>query len=175
MKSTDFILAKRYARALDGLSTTAAQAQEVCQALIEAAAYLRQVAGYMQDPAVACKDKIAFVQQLFGKESIIANFIAALLQAKRYYLLEVCVQEVSHLVDIRQGIVRGQVQTAYALTAEQQKKVEEALSQFMGKKVQASFTVQTQLLGGLRVRIDDTLIDGTIKRRFEKLQEELIQ
>ena len=48
-------------------------------------------------------------------------------------------------------------------------------SQFTGKKVQAAFTVQPDLLGGLRAQIEDTLIDGTIKRRFEKLQEELVQ
>ena len=175
MKSTDRILAKRYAKAFDALSATNQQAQTACEQLVVAAASLRQAVRYMQDPVVSSQEKTAFVQQLFGKESQIVCFISTLLRAKRYYLLEACVQEVEHLLDVRNGMVRAQVQSAYELSAAQQKKVEEVLSQFIGKTVQADFAVKPQLIGGLRVRIEDTLIDGTIQRRFEKLQEELIQ
>ena len=175
MKNTDRILAKRYARAFDALSQTAEQAQSACEDLTAAAASLRQGLAYMQDPAVSSKEKIAFVEQLFGKNGQTVGFINTLLRAKRYYLLEACVQEVHHLVDVRQGSMRAQVQTAYELTPAQQQKVEEALSQFTGKTVRATFAVQDQLIGGLRAQIEDTLIDGTIQRRFEKLQEELIQ
>ncbi len=175
MKSTDRILAKRYARAFDALSADTAQAQSACAALTQAAGCLRQAARYMQDPAVPSKDKIAFVQQLFGAQGVEVKFLCTLLRAKRYDLLDVCVQEVQHLLDVRQGVVRATVQTAYPLTAPQQKKTEEVLSQFTGKTVRADFTVQAHLLGGMCVRIEDTLIDGSIRRRFEKLREEIIK
>lgn len=173
MKSADRILARRYARAYDALSADAARAAAACQALRTAASALEQAQSYMQDPAVPTANKVALVETLFGPEKQVAGFLAALLAAKRYYLLPYCVEQVQNLSDERQAIVRPQVETAYTLSAAEKKQVEQVLSQFTGKTAQAQFTVRTELLGGLRARIGDTLIDGSLKGRFEKLQQEL--
>lgn len=175
MKSTDRILAKRYARAYDALSVTAAQAADAAQALGCAAAALAQVQSYMCDPALSTGQKISLVQEVFGKQQQVACFLAELLKAKRYYLLEACTEEVQHFLDQRQGIVRAQVQTAFALSEAEKKQVQEVLSKFTGKKAQATFAVQPDLLGGLRARVGDRLIEGSLKGRFEKLQQELIK
>ena len=175
MKSTDRILATRYARAYDALSKDASQAADAYEALRAAASQLMQARSYMQDPAVATTEKQAFVQKLFGTESQVSAFLTTLLAAKRYYLLDVCAAEVHHLLDKRRGILRANVQSAFELTDAQKKKTQEVLSELTGKTVLAQFDVKMDLLGGLCVRIDDTLIDGSLKRRFEKLQEELLK
>lgn len=175
MKSNDRILAQRYSRAFDALSGSAQQAQQACSQLAAAAEQLKQAACYMQDPAISCAAKISWIHELFGPTGQVVDFIATLLQAKRYYLLDSCVQYVQQLCDARAGRVRAQVQTAFALSAQQQQQVQEALSQFTGKTVQAVFAVEPELLGGLRVRMEDTLIDGSMQRQFEKLKEILTQ
>ena len=81
--------------------------------------------------------------------------------------------EVGALLDSRLGIARAKVQTAFELTPQQKKKVEEALGQFAGKDIRAEYKTDPSLLGGLCARLGDVLIDGTLKGRFEKLQEEL--
>lgn len=173
MQSTDRLLARRYAKAFDGLSATPAEAAAACEALQAAAAALQAARSYMQDPAVPSADKKELVQTLFGTQPQVAGFIQELLAAKRYHLLEACTAEVQHQLEKRQGIARAQVQTAFALNAAQQKQVEEALGHLGGQTVRAEFTVRPEVLGGLKVRMGDTLIDGTFQRRFEKLQEEL--
>ncbi len=173
MKSTDRILAKRYAKAYDALSTSSEQAAGACEALAAAAQALVTARGYMKDPAVPTAEKIAFVQSAFAKEQTVASFLAVLLTAKRYDLLDSCVQEVQALLDVRQGIVRARVQTAFELSGEAKKQVEETLSRFTGKKAVAQFETQPSLLGGVRMQLEDTLIDGSLKGRFEKLQQEL--
>ena len=173
MKSTDRILARRYARAYEALSKDAVQATDACKALQVAASALEGARAYMQDPAVPTVNKVTLVQELFGEKEQVAHFLAALLTAKRYYLLESCVMQVQDLLDERQGIVRPKVETAYALNPTEKKQVEQTLSKFTGKTAQAQFSVQPELLGGLRVRMGDTLIDGSLKGRFEKLQQEL--
>jgi len=173
MKSTDRILASRYARAYDALSQNAAQAVVAYETLQAASVALQQAQSYMQDPAVPTGEKQAFVQELFGAKNTVTHFLNTLLEAKRYYLLAACVEEVARLLDARQGIVRAQVETAFKLTQEQQSKVEETLSKFTGKTARAVFAVRPGLLGGLRARIEDQLIDGSLKGRFEKLQQQL--
>ena len=173
MKSADRILAQRYGRGFDSLSRSTEEAAAACEQLRAAAAALKQAKPYMQDPAVASSDKKAFVGQLFGEENKVSSFLKVLLSAKRYYLLDACVAEVGRCLDKRQGVVRAQVQTAFMLSDAQKKKVEQTLSTFTGKTAQASFEVRPELLGGMRARIGDTLIDGTLQGRFAKLQEEL--
>ena len=175
MKSTDRILAQRYARAYDELSADTQQAVSACGDLCAAAAALGQARTYMQDPAVQTIEKLAFVQELFGPQKQVTHFLAVLLAAKRYYLLDSCVQQVQQLTEQRQGIVRAEVQAAFMLTDVQKKHVEEVLGKFTGKTVRAQTEVVPELLGGLRVRIGDTLIDGSLKGRFEKLKQELLK
>ena len=173
MKSTDRILAQRYARAYDALSKNDSDATRACQALCAAVQALRQAQGYMHDPAVSSAEKTDFVHALFKQEPHVENLLKALLQAKRYYLLEPCAAEVQKLADKRLGIVRAQVETAFELSAAQKKKVEEVLSEFSGKHAQANFKVNPHLLGGFRARLEDTLIDGSLQGKFKKLEEEL--
>ena len=173
MKTTDRILAQRYARAFDGLSQSAQQAAACFEALRMAGEQLKQAQTFMQNPAVSSVQKKAFVQELFSSEKEVVAFLSALIEAKRYYLLDECVKEISLLLKNRQGIVHANVQTAFALTQEQKQRVEEALKVFSGKNIEATYEVEPSLLGGLRVRLADVLIDGSLKRKFEKLREEI--
>ena len=175
MKSTDRILAKRYARAYDELSKDNASAVEACEMLAIAAQTLRQAQDYMQDPVITLKTKKDFIQKLFSKQPQVENFLRILLEAKRYYLLDCCVTEVQHLTDIRQGIIRAQAETAFELSAEQKKQAEETLSRFSGKQVRVQFKVRPEILGGLRARMEDLFIDGSLQGKFKRLEEELIK
>ena len=173
MKSTDRILAQRYAKAFDALSSDAEQAWTASQGLANAAKALEQAQAYMQIPAISCEEKIAFIEQVFGKQNTVSSFICELLKAKRYYLLSSCALQVQQLADARMGITRAEVQTAFELSPQQQAKVEQALSALTSHKAKAYFTVEPELIGGLCARLGDTLIDGSVKGRFEKLDEEL--
>ena len=170
MKSADRILAGRYARAFDALSKDGAEASAHFAALRQAAQALRGAKAYMDDPAVPSADKLAFAKQALSADKRVEGFVSALLEAKRYYLLDACVDEVGALLDSRLGIARAKVQTAFELTPQQK---EEALGQFAGKDIRAEYKTDPSLLGGLCARLGDVLIDGTLKGRFEKLQEEL--
>lgn len=175
MKSTDRILIQRYARAFDRASQTTEQALAAYKQLCVAVQQLAQAHAYMEDPSVSYTEKIKWVYELFPQEESITRFIAVLLEAKRYYLLDGCVQEVSNLLDKRQGILRATVQTAFELTPQAQQKVQAGLSAFSGKTVKAQFSVCSEVLGGLRVYMDGILMDGTFQGQLQKLQQELIK
>ncbi len=176
MKSTDRILAQRYARAFDGLSKDGAEASARYDVLCAAAAVLATAQAYMNDPAIASAEKKSLVQKALHAAPETAAFISTLIEAKRYYLLDACVEQVGELLDARLGVVRAKVQTAFELSDEQKKRVEEVLGRFAGgKKAEAVYQVEPDLLGGLRVQMGDVLIDGSLKRQFEKLKEEIMK
>ena len=50
----------------------------------------------------------------------------------------------------------------------------EALAAVVGKEVLAEFLVDADLLGGVLVRIDDRVYDGTVRRRMTRLRRQLL-
>ncbi|MBI4403184.1 MAG: ATP synthase F1 subunit delta [Deltaproteobacteria bacterium] len=66
------------------------------------------------------------------------------------------------------------VESASTLAAEDKKKVEERFSKLFGKGVEASFEVNPELIGGLRVTAAGRTYDGSIATRLEMLREELV-
>ena len=173
MKSTDRILAQRYARAFDSLSQNASQATALFESLKVATQQLKWARSFMLNPAVASTKKKLFIQELFSQEKEVIAFLSILIEAKRYYLLDACVEEIEVLLRERLGIVQVSVQSAFELSAELKKRVEDALRLFSGKEPQTTYQVDPSLLGGLRAQIGDVLIDGSLKRKFEKLREEI--
>ena len=119
------------------------------------------------------EEKSSFAAQVLEGDKAVCGFVCALIMAKRYYLLPAAVEEAGLLLDERLGRVRAQVQSAFELSDEQKTRVQEALSQFSGKKASATYQTDPALLGGLRVRMGDVLIDGKLKGQFEKLKQEL--
>ena len=173
MKSADRILARRYARAFDALSQDGAQAGARLEALQQAIEALHLADAYMKDPAVASAEKAAFAAEVLAADQTVAGFVCTLIMAKRYYLLPAAAEQAGLLLDERLGRVRARVQSAFELSAEQKERVQQALSRFSGKQACLQYQTDPGLLGGLRVRMGDVLIDGTIKRQFERLKEEL--
>lgn len=173
MNSSDRIAVQRYAAAYDGLSTTDEQAVRRAEDLRAAARALDAVRTYMTSPRVKTQQKKQTVRAALQQAPDTASFIELLIDAKRYALLDAVTRRVGELLDNRLGIVRAEVVSARALSAAQQKETQDALSSRYGGRVEAVFTVDPALLGGLKIRCRGELIDGSLQGRLAKLQEEL--
>ncbi len=65
----------------------------------------------------------------------------------------------------RYGASNVEVITAYEITSELKQKIESATP-----GAQRRYKVNEEMIGGARVRIDDTLIDGTVATQLKKLK-----
>ena len=71
------------------------------------------------------------------------------------------------------NIVRGEVTSAAPLSPDQQKALQDSLSQTTGKTVELSVTVDPELIGGVVARIGSTVYDGSLRTQLQRLREEL--
>ncbi len=69
--------------------------------------------------------------------------------------------------------VVAEVRSAIALDDDQQRRLTEALRSRTGQKVAVKVIVDPSVLGGLRVSIGDSVLDGTVRSRLEQLRESL--
>ena len=61
--------------------------------------------------------------------------------------------------------------TAFDLDEQQQQKLAQALGTKLGREVNLTSKVDKSILGGVVVRTDDLVIDGSVRARLAKLAE----
>jgi len=79
------------------------------------------------------------------------------------------------LANEARGIVRAEVTSAVELSQDQQTRLVAKLSETTGKRIELCGKVDPSLIGGLLVRVGDTVIDGSIRGRLEAIREKLLE
>lgn len=68
---------------------------------------------------------------------------------------------------------RARVESASELSAEVSGPIIENLKRKYGQDLTAEFSVNPELLGGMRIRVGSDVWDGTVRNRLERLQQQL--
>jgi F-type H+-transporting ATPase subunit delta len=70
--------------------------------------------------------------------------------------------------------VHANVTVAREATAADESKIAEQLTRVVGKTVVPHVTVNPAILGGVVVRIGDTVMDGSVRRRLARLKGQML-
>jgi F-type H+-transporting ATPase subunit delta len=73
----------------------------------------------------------------------------------------------------RLGIAEAEVTTARALSDAEKKELLSVLQRRTGKKIEARFAEDANLLGGAVVRVGSTVYDGSVREQLNRLREQL--
>ncbi len=171
MSST--IASRRYARALlevaeeDGLVEQVAGDLEVIRETLDGS---REIVTMLKSPVIKGDTKSRILKEVFsGLSEKTLLFINLLCRKKRAAILADVIDEYSALRDERAGIVNVDVTSAVELDEEQSKTLIEGLAGYTGKKVRARLSLDERLLGGVTVKIGDTILDNSVKHQLQLL------
>ncbi|MDQ1248699.1 MAG: synthase subunit delta [Actinomycetota bacterium] len=129
----------------------------------------------LSNPATSTEVKTGIVQDLTdGKADPITEevlvYLAGHLRGRR---MPAAVAQLSDLAAVRRGRVVAIVTSAIPLTDDQKSRLAAALSRIQGKQVLVNVTVDPSVVGGIQVRVDDEVIDGTLATRIEQARRRL--
>jgi F-type H+-transporting ATPase subunit delta len=166
-----------YAAALIAVARAEGDAERFVDAFYTAAKTItgnQELRDSLTDPQIPVDRKQGIVNELFGVRVdgvVVAsvNFLVAAGQAKH---LDEIASHLAELVAEEEGSVVAEVSSAVSLDAGQVARLEAALSQATGKRVQAKVVTDPSLMGGLVAKIGDTIFDGSVKRRLEDVREQ---
>lgn len=129
----------------------------------------------MASPVVPADKKRRVAEALFGgKVSTGAQQLLSFLFEKgREGELARIIEAYQTLRDAQTGVVEARVRVPRALGADEQAAVKRQLEARTGKTVRLSVTVDPSLLGGIVVRLGDTVYDGSVRHQLETLRERL--
>ncbi len=130
----------------------------------------------LQHPNIEKDEKIKVIENIFkGK---IANEITGLMTMlidKGHVKDFVAVFDyVIHAIKEEKGIGVAYITSAVALNDNQQKKIEQKLLETTDyKKIEGIYQVDKGLIGGLVIRIADTVVDSSLRTQLDKLSRQL--
>ncbi len=172
-------IARRYARALFQAALRADAVQAVDRALQELLDILREQPALHQlmlNPLIPRERKQELVQESIGRRThpLLASLLNLLVDKRRERLLPDIAQEYAQMRDDHLGVVRVQARTAYPLDSQQEQALIQSLQRRTGRTVVLDVQVDPSLIGGILVRIGDTVIDGTVRGQLQRLRQYLM-
>ena len=167
----DETIARNYAEALLALATKANAAEEwggIVHALagaIESDITLRR---FLEAPQVSGAQKKAILAKgLEGRvPPLFVKFVQKLVSNRRQLLIPDIATAYTDLLDSAAGRVHARVTVSHALPDAEREAIAAQLSRVLGKVVVPHVNVNPQILGGVIVRVGDTVMDGSVRRRL---------
>lgn len=132
----------------------------------------------LSGPLLTIEQKRQLIDDIFGLQesrvSVISiDFLKFLLHKNRIgHILEI-IGAFSDKHDRQENLIRGQVFTHSDLTVEERAEVEKAMSERLNKQVSFKYFKRPSLLGGVLIKLDGWLFDGTISNQLVMLKEHL--
>jgi len=132
----------------------------------------RELKLFMKSPIIKSDEKRAVLHKLFGSQSdsLTMQFLDLVVKKGRETLLDQIMIGFIDRYKQNANIIDINVYTADSLSDNTQQKLNQSLEDMTGKHVELHFHVEKELKGGIAVRIDDTIIDGTIKHKIDRLR-----
>ena len=131
---------------------------------------------FLESPRVSSQQKNQIVGRAFEGQlpSLFVRFLQALITHRRQMLLPAIAREYHDLVDQVEGRLHASVTVAREPGDGERGTIARELSRAYGKEVVPHFAVNPAILGGVVVRVGDTVLDGSVRRRLATLRSRML-
>lgn len=131
---------------------------------------------FLDSPAAPLAERLALIERMLkGKapESV-ARLVKLLATRRAVDRLPAILSEYRRLVNRERGVVEALVTSAAPLTTDETAALKAKVGKMTDRTVDLRVQVDDSLIGGLTVRIGDTLYDASVRGRLERLREQLV-
>jgi len=168
-----------YAQSLLELANEQKQAEAIGQELAGIGEIIDQNPTFSQfliDPAISEDERAKLIQNVFGGRvsKLLMNFLGVLNVKGRTGLLGQIASAYQDLLDEQLGKIEVDVTVAQKLTPEQLETVRQKVSQALGKEAIVHQYIDESIIGGLVLRVQDQLIDASVKYQLEAMRSQLL-
>lgn len=169
-----------YAHALVAIGQKQGQPAELLSQLEAFGAVLDELPrlkAALESPRIAVADKHSLLDKALGDrfDRSLRNFLQVIVEKGRFNCLGAIARASRGLVDEMSGRVVASVTTAEPMDDSTRSRLAERLGQVLGKTVEVQTKQDPGLIGGLVVRVGDTVYDGSIANHLKQLRKRAFQ
>lgn len=130
-----------------------------------------QMNAYIQDPKVVSSDLEAAFLKVTGDKlnENGQNLIKVLVEYGRLSILPAITSAFEELKALDEGTLEAQIIAAAKPSAAETKDLVKRLEAKFGKKIEASVSVDPEIIGGIKIIVGDTVIDASVKGQLQNL------
>lgn len=173
-------LSKIYAKAFLGVTEKAGVTEtavaELDSFLVDVLNKLPNFEALLCSPRVSHEEKERILDRGFaGKMSAtVLNFLKVVSRHNRLDCLRAIVRAVHQLLDQIRGRLEVLITTAVPMPFDVMSSVESRLATTLGKAISLTSRVDPTIVGGFVIRIGDTVYDGSVHNRLNRMREETL-
>jgi F-type H+-transporting ATPase subunit delta len=169
---------RRYAEAVFQLATRDNALDAYGEGLDAAASMLERdnVLDVLRNPARPLRQRIEVVDGLLASRvpEPILKLVGLLVERGRIDRLSNVAAEYHRMLNQQNGVVEAVAKTAMPLTDDETAALQKRVAGMTGRTVDLRIEVDESLIGGITVRVGDTLYDASVRGRLERLRERLV-
>lgn len=132
---------------------------------------------FLESPKISEAQKSAVLSEALADRvpRHFLRFLLALVRKRRQMLIPEIATEFHNLVDQSEGRIHANVTVARETSEVERNEIAEQLSRVLGKQAMLHVNVNPAILGGVIVKVGDTVMDGSIRKRLATLKVRILE
>ncbi len=172
-------IARNYAEALLELAKRAGDLRgwgTLIASIADAMDRDQKLRAFLETPRVDATTKNQVLRKALADRapSKFVRFVESVVSHRRQMLIPVIAQEYMDLVDAAENRMHATVTVAREVDDKTRQLIADRLSKVFSKTVVPHVTVDDRIIGGLVVRVGDTVMDGSVRRKLGVLRQRMM-
>ena len=173
-------VASRYAKSLLELAESRQELDRVEADLDLLARVLHgssDLAALLASPVIKPDQKNRVLEAVFGQHlgTLVAGFLRLMVEKGREPYLAEILKSCQELLRKKKNILAAEVRSAAPLSADSRAALLQSIARVHNGPVELKETLSADSIGGYVLRLEDGMMDGSIKRQLEAVRRELVE
>ena len=177
---SSYNIATRYANALMELAAEKSilkQVAEDMELVFNGIVYSKELRTILKSPVIKTEKKEVILNEIFKNKisDVSTKFIQFVVKKNREDQIYNILKRFRDLYFIKVNRVEAQVTSSVELSGSQKNQLQSSLEQYTQKNVASVYSTDESLIGGFIVKINDTVLDASVKQQLNKLRKKLFE
>jgi len=173
-------IGRNYAEALLALAQKNGDIEQWGELLDAIATAMREdqtLRTFLESPKLAATHKIEILEKALGQKvpKLFLRYIETVIHKRRQMLIPAIATEYQALIDESENRLHANVTVAREPAEPEKDALARQLSRLFGKRVVPHISQNPAILGGVIVRVGDTVMDGSVRKRLSVLKQRMLQ
>ena len=132
----------------------------------------------IKDPTVTRDSLNQVIEKItdnFSLEILFKNFLSFLISKRRFFYVQKILKNFNEICSEKRGELKAEIKSAKNLTQDEINKITQELSNNFKSEIKLNYTHDQSLIGGLVVQIGSTMIDTSIKKKLQQIENRMIE
>lgn len=169
--------ARQYARRIFPLATTSIEdVLSFFDRVAEGLKTSKDFRLFLRHPSIPAEEKEAMLLKLYPNKipDFILEWVKRLVEKDEVSLVDEIFLELKRKYDDNRNIQEVKVESVFPLEEAEKQKITEKMDRYIGKKTTIKCSINPELISGVVIRVNDEMIDNSIKSEFRELSDRLL-